>query len=309
MKPPVGTQPLPRSLHDRATRRQFIGGLAGSLAALGSARATASPPSGPQAWLRPSESDPDVRAQVTPADGIRTKVALSDSIVRLVAADAIDPDKYRDGAERLPDWVERVLTAPSDEPIVFSRATAPYLLTLLWALGMANRAAFNANSPIGTVRIPGFASTGGWRLGRRDDGYVYFNSVDAVSLTERQEAMVFEAATQIYRPCCDNATFFQDCNHGSAMLGLLELAASQGAKSHDLFRLAVTANAYWFPDNYARIALHFAHFHLVAWQELDPRLVLSRDLSSASGWLKNIDEPLRRAGVKLRGESEDQQNC
>src|SRR5487761_342568 len=45
-------------------------------------------------------------------------------------------------------------------------------------------------------------------------------------MSDDEQAMVLDLATHTFRPCCDNSTFFQDCNHGSALLGLLELAAS-----------------------------------------------------------------------------------
>ena len=40
--------------------------------------------------------------------------------------------------------------------------------------------------------------------------------------------MVISIAKNAYRSCCDNSTFFQDCNHGWALLGLLQLGAGQG---------------------------------------------------------------------------------
>jgi hypothetical protein len=291
------------------TRRQFIGLLAGSLGAFGVIRAAEPSPVRTPGWFQPIDPVPDVYGQVTPSAGIRTNVAFRDSIAKLVAAGAIDPEKYRAYAGALPAWVERTFTSSSNDLIVFSRETAPHLLVLLWAVGLANKAAFNAQSPIATVRIPGFASTGGWSLGRQPDGYVYFNSVKAVSLTDRQEGLVLKVASRTYRPCCDNPTFFQDCNHGSALLGLLLIAASQGMTSEDLYRTALAANAYWFSENYAKTALYFAHFHLVTWRELDPSLILGRELSSSSGWSRNVDQPLRRAGVKLPGPPGDEQGC
>ncbi|SRR6266568_397885 len=42
--------------------------------------------------------------------------------------------------------------------------------------------------------------------------------------------MVLNVATKTFRPCCDNSTFYQDCNHGSkpAELHRAELAAAVG---------------------------------------------------------------------------------
>ena len=275
--------------------------LAGSIGAFAATRVGADPLASSPTPLRFSEPTPDAFAQVAPTSGVATAATFSDSIAKLAAAGVIDPDKYRGHAGALPDWVEQALVTRSDEPIVFSRDTAPYLLVLLWAVGLANKAAFNAESPIATVRIPGFASTGGWSLGREESGYVYFDSVEAVRMTAEQQATVLEVATTTYRPCCDNSTFFQDCNHGSAMLGLLELAASQGATQEELYRLALIANSYWFADNYVETAAYFSHFLSKSWREVEPKLILSAAFSSNSGWETNVHQRLLRANVRLLG--------
>ena len=292
-----------------STRRRFIGLLAGLFGTFGLAGAAEYLFVRPPVSFQFSEPAADAFEQITPTGGIPTGIAFEASIQKLVAAGVIEPDKYRRSAVTLPAWVERLFAAPSDVPIVFSRETAPYLLDLLWAVGLANKAAFNAKSPIATVRIPSFASTGGWGLGRQQNGYVYFNSVEAVPLTDQQQTMVVEVASKTYRPCCNNSTFFQDCNHGSALLGLLELAASQGATLDRLYAIALTANSYWFPGNYAKTAQYFAHFHRRSWHDVDPRVILAGRFSSASGWTMNVDAPLRRAGVNLPGASGDQRGC
>ena len=266
-------------------------------------------PLAPPEPFRPSAPIPDVVDQVTPRVGVPTGIAFGDSIQKLIAAGALAPDKLRASDKDLPDWVERLLTAPSDEPILFSEDTAPYLVNLLWPLGLANRASFNEKSPVSTLRIPGFASTGGWTLGQAPNGYVYFNRVDAIRMTLEQEAMVLDVARTTFRPCCDNSSFFQDCNHGSALLGLLELAASQGAAVEGLYGIALTANSFWFPDYYASTALYFAHFHRKRWNELPPKLILGPDFSSLSGWEKNVADRLLQANVTLPGQAKAQQAC
>ena len=76
----------------------------------------------------------------------------------------------------------------------------------------------------------GFASTGGWTLGVKKATELYA-STKIMSLTDEQQARLLEVASQVYRPCCNNPTHFPDCNHGMAMLGLLELMASQDAST------------------------------------------------------------------------------
>ncbi len=291
------------------TRRRFLASVAATFGIYSVSSAEGYPVLRSSEPFTFPETGSGVIEQVIPKAGIPTGIAFKESIQKLVAAGVIDPDKFRASSIELPAWVERLLHAPSDDPIVFSQETAPYLVNLLWPIGLSNRAAFNENSPINTLSIPNFASTGGWTIGRQENGYVYFNQVEAVRMTDHQQATVVAVARATYRPCCNNSTLFQDCNHGSALLGLLELAASQGATLKDLYGLALTANSYWFPDNYPKIALYFSHFHRKSWHDIDSKLILSAAYSSGSGWEANVNSRLRRANVTLPGISNKQQGC
>lgn len=296
------------------TRRGFLVSLSAILGSCGPASAVELLPIQPSDLEPPgpfrfTDPLPDVTEEVIPRAGITTGVAFGRSIQTLIAAGVLSREKFRGSETELPDWVEKILAGPSDEPIVFSGPTARYLVDLLWPLGLANKAAFNEKSPISTLQISHFASTSGWTLGREQNGYVYFNKVDAVRMTDQQQAMVLEVAANTYRPCCDNSTFYQDCNHGSALLGLLELAASQGTTLEGLYGIALTANSYWFPDNYTKTALYFLHFYRRSWRTLDPKLVLGSDFSSLSGWEKNVSDRLLEANVSLPGETKGRQAC
>jgi hypothetical protein len=237
--------------------------------------------------------------QVAPEKGINTGVIFGDAIQKVIAAGALDPEKLRTQSHALPRWVERLLANPSQEPIIFTRESARYLVNLLWPLGLSNRAVFNRESPINTADLSGFASTGGWTLGRAPNGSAYFNTVDAIPLTGRQVFLALAVATNTYRPCCDNSTFFQDCNHGSALLGLIELAVSQGLSAKAIYRVALAANSYWFPERYARTAQHFSRSTGHSWRSVPPSLILGVDYSSLTGWRRHVDEPLRRADILL----------
>jgi hypothetical protein len=237
--------------------------------------------------------------QVVPEKGINTGVVFGDAIQKVIAAGALDPAKLRAQNYALPPWVERLLAGPSQEPIVLTRESAPYLVNLLWPLGLSNRVAFNRESPINTADLSGFASTGGWTLGRAPNGSAYFNAVDVVPLTDRQAFLALAVATNTYRPCCDNSTFFQDCNHGSALLGLIELAASQGLSADAICRVALAANSYWFPERYARTAQYFSQSTGHSWRSVSASLILDADYSSLTGWRRRVDQPLRRADILL----------
>ena len=237
----------------------------------------------------------DIYEQVVPEQGIDTGVTFGDALQKLSAVGALDPEKLRAQARALPDWVEQLLAGPSEEPIVFTRERAPYLVNLLWPIGLSNRVAFNRQSPINTDNPSGFASTGGWTLGREPNGAAYFNKVDVLLLSERQAFLALAIATNTYRPCCDNSTFFQDCNHGSALLGLIELAVSQGKTAGEVYRIALAANSYWFPEQYARTAQYFSRLENRSWRRVSAPLVLGVSFSTLSGWKQHVDAPLWNA--------------
>jgi hypothetical protein len=274
-------------------------GIAGSLFWAGNSRTFA-------AFVRRRERERlvDLADAVLPMEGYPTGVAFGDSIQKLTAAGVVSPAKFQQlYAERggLPGWVAALFRGDEQEPIRLSRGTAPYLLNLLWPIGIANRTAFNEDSPLNGPRVDGFASTGGWTLGMAARGGGYFNRVVAVPLTAEQEAVVREAAEGTFRPCCDNSAFFQDCNHGSAMLGLYQLAASQGATLDELFAMALVANSYWYPDQYLETAVLFEQVEGTSWSNVEPRVVLSEQYSSLSGWNENVHARLSDAGLLQGG--------
>lgn len=269
----------------RPSRRWFLGaalGMAGAYAAgLGTPRITA--------YLRERSIRRAVEA-VLPEAPVRTGLTLGRPVAALIEAGTIDPARFRTAyADRgpLPPWVHAVL-AGSDAEVVLSRANAPYLLNVLWPLGLANRAAFNADSPLNGPDAASFASTGGWTLGNGGNGADWFNAVDAVALAPEQDALVRSVADRTFRPCCDNSTFFQDCNHGSAMLGLLQLAAASGGGEDALFRLARDANGFWYPEKYVEMALYFDRFEGLDWRDVKPERTVSRAHASISGWRKTV---------------------
>ncbi|HEV2302823.1 MAG TPA: hypothetical protein VGR91_14750 [Stellaceae bacterium] len=295
----MGLVPEPASqARNGPTRRRLVLGAATSLGVSGGLAAVAIRT--PRRSQRAANVAIDTYPEVVPDKGVDTGVAFGGAIRKLIAAGALDPNKFRALQDYgLPAWVERLLAAPSQEPIVFTRERAPYLVNLLWPIGLSNRAAFNGKSPIGNLRLPSYASTGGWTLGRAPNGYVYFNTVNAVPLTPRQAALAHEIAANTFRPCCDNSTFFQDCNHGSALLGLIELAASQGIDAQRIYRIALTANSYWFPAEYAKTALYYRYFGSIPWRDAPARRILGAAYSSLGGWRRHVEAPLRRARLRL----------
>lgn len=257
----------------------------------------------------------DIRSamdQVVPPEGITLGFSFGDALQRLIADGALDPAKYEAlyrPAGGVPAWVVRLLRAPSDEPIRLSRETAGYLLNLLWPLGLATRMRINLLSPINNVRLPSYASTGGWTLGRAAQGYRYFNRADTLRLSSEQEALVHDVATTTFRPCCDNSTFFQDCNQGSALLGLVALAVARGATKGQVYSTALAANSYWLPENYVLTAVQFMRSGHPRWTALPPSMVMGANFSSLSGWQRNVSAPLRAERVALPADLQRQLGC
>lgn len=279
---------------NRVTRRQFfVGSAASFVAGVGAAEV------GDRIWERlngPTLPFRDVIEDVTPSSGFQTNLSFGDTVPRLIDAGAVDPEKFRAAYKSsggLPKWVEQTLRGPSDEPIVLNFETAPFLLNLFWPIGLATKASFNENSPLNNETLPSLASTAGWTLGRESNGAAYFSNVATLSLTAEEERSVAEVAQNTFRPCCDNSTYVQDCNHGSALLGLIELAASQGRSEAELYKLAVAGNSFWFSREYWKTALYLMLYERRMWSEVPPRELLGPRFSTASGWHRNVNVPVK----------------
>ena len=242
----------------------------------------------------------EMAANVLPAGGYQSRVVLGDSIIKLVREGVIEPKKLESVyAQRggTPEELRDALSKVSYRPILLTRENAGVYVNLLWPLGLANQMAANKDSPLNGPSRASFASTGGWNLGRETNGGVYFNRFPIVRLTAHQEAVVAKVAHHVFRPCCDNSTFFQDCNHGSALLGLLALGAAQGLSEKELYREALAFNAFWFPTNYVHTALYFKAVRNIQWQDVDAQEVMGADFSSVSGWQTNVARELVRRGL------------
>lgn len=174
-------------------------------------------------------------------------------------------------------------------------------LNILWAFGLANKNPILEEGPMMDPSSGGpeyFASTGGWTLAK-GDAMEHYSKHSFVVLTPEQQELVEEVSKNIYRPCCNNPTYFPDCNHGMAMLGLLELLVSQGANEEDLYRAALEANSRWFPDTYAAIG-EYLSLEGKSLDSVNPKEILGAEFSSASGYrmvLSRITPPENRGGA------------
>lgn len=233
--------------------------------------------------------------EVLPSEGVELPVRWGDLGARMVASGVIDAEQFEalyESRARLPDGQggmdeeEKALLYGKDNGnLKITRENAGTLLNLLWALGLGNKNDVLEKGPMADEEFGGagvFASTGGWTLAK-GDAMSHYSMHRFVALTADQQALVERVSQNIYRPCCGNSTYFPDCNHGMAMLGLLELMASQGVSEADMYRYALAVNSYWFPDTYLTVA-KYLESQGVAWRDADPRQVLGYDFSSAAGY-------------------------
>ncbi len=227
--------------------------------------------------------------QVNLKDGYALPVSYGDLGPQLLASGMISYDAfaaiYESAANPLSAEQTEILKDGIDEEIIINAENAHFLLNFFWAVGLANKNSILTDGPMvqySNGQIERFASTGGWTLATKPVTELYA-SMDLIPLTAEQQKLVEDVAAAVYRPCCNNHTLFPDCNHGMAMLGVLELMASQGASADEMFDAAKYINAYWFPQQMLETAIYLQLNEGVDFANADARLVVSDKLSSASG--------------------------
>ncbi len=227
--------------------------------------------------------------QVNPKDGYALPVSYGKLGPQLIEAGAIDYDAFMGVMTASGDAISNrqmdILKKGSDDQVVITAENAHFLLNFFWAVGLANRNTILTEGPMvqySDGQIEQFASTGGWTLATKPITDLYA-SMDLIPLTAEQQARVEEVASAVYRPCCNNYTLFPDCNHGMAMLGLLELMASQNASADEMFNAAKYVNAFWFPQQTLETAVYLKVNQNIDFADADARRVVGKDLSSASG--------------------------
>jgi hypothetical protein len=229
-------------------------------------------------------------AQVNPSKGYSIPAKFGSIGPKLLAAGAIDYKQfeqvYAQSGKPLTDEQKTVLNQGTDQDIVINSQNAYFLLNFFWALGLTNQNSILTSGPMmakGKEGVGGFASTGGWTIGAKKPEELYA-STSMISLTAAQQNLLDQVASAVYRPCCDNPTHFPDCNHGMAMLGLLELMASQNATEEQMFQAAKYVNAFWYPQQYLEIATLFQADQKVDFDHANPIQVVSQKYSSGSGF-------------------------
>jgi hypothetical protein len=243
-------------------------------------------------WGRDAKSELNVaalQAQINPVDGYALSVSYGELGPRMLEGGVFDYEAFsaiyeNSGNPLSPAQIE-ILKSGSEQEIVINAQNAHFLLNFFWAVGLANENSILTQGPM-VLRSDGqvgrFASTGGWSLATKPVTEIYA-SLNLIPLTAEQQKLVEAVAAGIHRPCCDNHTLFPDCNHGMAMLGILELMASNGASADEMFEAAKYINAYWFPQQSLETAIYLQVTQNTDFAGADARLVVSDKFSSGSG--------------------------
>lgn len=249
----------------------------------------------------------ELEEKVFPSKGVVLPVQWKDIGSKLVDTGVIDADKFVALYEQrgaFPEEYKNLLFEKDNNKLVITRENSGYVLNLLWALGLGSK---NKILETGEMMSPqyggnpgGFASTGGWTIAQGDP-MNHYSKHTFFNLTPEQQGLVERISRGIYRPCCNNSTHFPDCNHGMAMLGLLQLMASQGMSEQEMWNTALVVNSYWFPDTYITIASYMKDKG-IDWKNVDSQMVLGADYSSASGY-RNIASQVTQPASASQGGS------
>jgi hypothetical protein len=244
----------------------------------------------------------ELAAAVLPQEGAVIPVQWGDLGKKLIETGVLDDKKFAElYAQRggVPQDIQNMLSRTDQKNIRITAENSGALLNILWALGIGSKNVILDKGPMSDPQYggaAGFASTGGWTIAK-GDAMEHYSKHEYFSLTKEQQARVESVSQNIYRPCCGNSTYFPDCNHGMAMLGLLELMASQNMSEDDMYRVALQVNAYWFPDTYMTVAKYLKK-RGTEWNAVNPKEVLGAAFSSAQGY-KNIlseEQPVQQKG-------------
>lgn len=301
----VGGSPEPRPDAERPWRRWLFvalccaAALAGVAVAVQAVQLASGLRESQLTYSLPFAAASQAGGQATAQDVLAARVTLPISYVlpvrfgqvgpQLVAAGALDPkllaDALAQGTHPLTPEQLALVEQGGSAPVTMDASNAQFLLDFLWAIGLANRNPILLEGPMqkdGAEGAMRFASTAGWTLAAKPVAEVYA-ALPLTTLTVEQQKRLETVAAAAYRPCCNNATRFPDCNHGMALLGLLELMAADNATEQEMFDAAKYVNAFWFPTQMAEAATLVKLREGVDFADADARELVGSELFSAAG--------------------------
>lgn len=245
-----------------------------------------------------------LQEKVLPQKGYNLKISWGDLGKDMINDGVIDKVKLAKaitGGDNLPKNLEKYLNGPSRKTIELNQENAQFWVDVLWGLGLANKNPILEKGPmVEGGNTANFASTGGYTIGSKKPMELY-SKFSYIKLSDKQQKRVEEIAKNVYRPCCGNSTYFPDCNHGMAALGLIELLVSQKNSDDMIYKTVLAFNSYWFPQTYLDIAYHFK-INKRDYSRIPAKELLSKTFSSAMGYMVikkevgNITWPVLKGG-------------
>ena len=252
---------------------------------------------GPSRWVRQWQSKTvkvaapeqvtyeELARQVIPKSGKTVLVEWGNMGQKLVQAGVIDMNKFKEVFPQLTEEQRQALEGDDLHQITFTAENIGFWTDVLWGLGLTQESKVLSEGPMQqnakSTPLKNYASTAGWTLGVKDAMKLY-NSERLVALTPEQDGLVYQVAENIFRPCCGNSAAYPDCNHGMAVLGLLELMAAQGAGEKEMYQAALAFNSYAFADTYINAAAYLVK-QGKSWGEVEPKELLGANWSSGQG--------------------------
>ncbi len=238
--------------------------------------------------------------KIGPSNGVVIPIQWKGFGKMMIEAGVIDQQKFEElynDRGGLDQNSKDLLTSGADQQLVINRNNSGAILNLLWAFGLGNKSDILEQGPMQDPKYGGagnFASTGGWTIAK-GDAMDHYSMHKFITLSTEQKQLVEKVSRGIFRPCCGNSTYFPDCNHGMAMLGLLEIMAAQGATEEQMYKTALAVNSYWFPETYMNIA-KFLEGKGIDWNVIDPKEILGASFSSAQGYQQILSQvnPVQR---------------
>src|SRR3990167_2613057 len=249
----------------------------------------------------------ELEKTIIPERGVTLPIVWGDLGKQMIDNGVIDLQKFESLYSQrggLDEASKNLLRGINNGRLVITKENSGVLLNLLWALGLGNKNEILEKGEMTDKRYGGeadnFASTGGWSLAVGNP-MNHYSKHSMIRLTPEQQSLVDEVSKNIYRPCCGNSTHFPDCNHGMAMLGLLELMAKNGASEQEMYSVALKVNSFWFPQTYLDLATYFGE-QGTTWDQVDAKTVLGIQYSSAQGYqqtrqnIKSLPKPQQGGG-------------
>lgn len=228
--------------------------------------------------------------EINPKKGFEINAKYGDLGPKMIASGVIDLEKFKQAYEKSGQPLTKeqleILTKGSNKKIKIDADNSYFLLNFFWAAGLTNKSKVLTEGDItkyGEGQVGNFAATGGWSLSKTQS-MDYYASSNLMPMNSVQEDLTQKVASNIYRPCCNNSTAFPDCNHGMALLGVLQLMAGNGATENQMFEAAKYFNAFWFPGNYYDLALYFKNKDGKKFSQIPAKIILGKEFSSSSGW-------------------------